>query len=102
MGVADKKTREQIRSQFQIVPPDSILSGEALRRDRDLIARRFMKVIPKYGSVVRRAEKDELVKAVEQLRQSVVEFRAKVEVELQKSMEESPGARQGAPAWCPT
>jgi hypothetical protein len=89
MGVADKRTREQIRSQFQIVPPDSMLSGEALRRDRDLIARRFMNVIPKYGSVVRRAEKDELVRAVDKLRRSVVEFRAKVEGELQKSMDKS-------------
>jgi hypothetical protein len=89
MGVADEKTREQIRSQFQIVPPDSILSGETLRRDRDLLVRRFMKVIPNYGSVVRRAEKDELIKEVEKLRESVVAFRNKVGVELQKSMDKS-------------
>ena len=110
MGVADKKTREQIRSQFQLVPPDSILSGETLRRDRDLIARQFMKVMPKYGSVVPRAKKDELIKAVEKLRESVVAFRNTVEAELQKSMDKSrqelikallPGVQRNPPKeWC--
>lgn len=112
MGVTDKKTMDQIRSQFKIVPPGNKLSGDALRRDRDLIARRFIQAIPKFGPVVRRSDKPDLLKAVDVLRQAVSEFRAKVEMELQDSMDKSrlalvqallPGVQRNPPKqWLPS
>src|SRR5262249_35813400 len=81
MGVADQKTRDQISSHFQVVPEGSVLSGEKLRKDRDLIAKRFMRVIPTFGTVVRRSEKTMLVAEVEALKKAVGEFRTKLKAE---------------------
>lgn len=89
LGVADQKTREQIRSHFQVVPDGSKLSGEALRHDRDLIARRFLCVIPNFGTVVRRSDKPAFKEAVEALKKSVEVFRQKLQAELQQSMDKS-------------
>ena len=89
LGVADERTRDQLRSQFQVVAPDSKISGKALRQDRELIARRFLTVIPNYGSVVRRKEKSEFIEQVDKLRGRVTEFKTKLESELQESMEKS-------------
>ena len=56
MGVADSKTREQISSHFQVVADGSVLSGEGLRKDRDLIARTYLHLIPNYGERYRHGE----------------------------------------------
>ena len=110
LGVADERTRDQLRSQFQVVAPDSKMSGKALRQDRELIARRFLTVIPNYGSVVRRKEKSEFIEQVDKLRGRVTEFKTKLESELQESMEKSlqalvkallPGLKRKPPkSWC--
>ena len=89
MGVADQKTRDQISSHFRMVAEGSALSGEKLRKDRDLIARRFLRVIPNYGTVVKRSEKGKFIEQVEQLRMAVSAFRQKLQLELQESMDRS-------------
>jgi hypothetical protein len=91
LGVADPKTQEQISSHFQVVPERSVLSGEALRKDRDLLARKFLTVIPNYGTVVRRSKKPELAEEVRKLQQAVAEFREKLRAELQQAMDKSRG-----------
>lgn len=91
LGVADPKTQEQISSHFQLVPERSVLSGEALRKDRDLLARKFLTVIPNYGTVVRRSKKPELAAEVQELQQAVAKFREKLRAELQDAMDKSRG-----------
>ena len=89
IGVADQKTRDQLSSHFRVVAEGSSLSGEQLRKDRDLIARRYLRVIPNYGTVVRRSEKEQLVDEVEKLKAAVATFREKLEAELQKTIDRS-------------
>lgn len=89
MGVANPETRARLRSHFQLVAENSKLSGDHLRKDRDLISRRFLKNVPNFGNLVRRADKDKLQEAVEQLRQSVQTFKTKLEAELQASIDRS-------------
>lgn len=91
LGVADKKTRDQISSHFQLCADGSALSGEQLRKDRDLISRRYLTLIKHYGCVVKRAEKPKLVAEVEGLRERVSEFSATLAQELQDSIDQSRG-----------
>jgi hypothetical protein len=89
MGVANEQTRARLRSHFQLVADDSKLSGEHLRKDRDLIARRFLKNVPTFGNLVRRSDKPKLQEAVSKLRESVEAFKVKLEAELQASIDRS-------------
>src|SRR3954469_3763887 len=72
---------------FKLVREGSELSGNALRKDRDLIARQLLKVIENYGSVVRRADKSKLIEQVEHLRKAIESFKQKLENSLQKSID---------------
>lgn len=89
MGVADERTGARLRSHFQLVPEDSKLSGAHLRKDRDLIADTFLHSVPKFGNLVRRADKPKLEAAVAKLRQRVDEFKEKLEEQLEASIERS-------------
>jgi hypothetical protein len=89
MGVADQKTRDQISSHFRVVADGSALSGDTLRNDRELLARRFLRVIPNYGTVVKRSEKGKFIEEIEKLRNAVSAFREKLQAELQKSIDRS-------------
>lgn len=88
-GIGDSATRERLRSTFRLVSKDDELSGAHLRRDRDLIANRYLTVVPRFGSIVKRADKRGLLAAVEELRLSVDAFREKVRTHLYESMTRS-------------
>ncbi len=88
-GVADEKTREQLRTSFTILPPDHKLSGEHLARDKDLIAKKFLRTIKSYGTVVLRSRKDAFEKEVQALRTTVEAFGHKIRDELQAAMDKT-------------
>jgi len=86
-GITDEKTRRQLQQSFRILPSESKLSGEHLKKDRDLIAKKYLRSIRDYGTVVLRAEKHAFSKEVESLRTAVTEFSEKVKSELQAEMD---------------
>jgi len=89
MAVAVKKTRAQIETRFRLVPSDDTLSGEAIDRDRKLLARQFLHIIPKFGTVVLRRDKEAFLKGVEDLRASVNTFSQEVEDRLQERIDKN-------------
>lgn len=109
-GLASESARERLRSTFQLVADGDRLSGTHLRQDRDLIARRFMVTVPRFGSLVKRADKQELENKVEGLRQRVKAFKEELEDKLEVSMKKSlaelvrallPAVRRSPPKkWC--
>ncbi len=57
-GIADEQTREQIRTSCSLLPPGHELSGDHLRRDRNLIAKKYLRTIQGgFGTVVLRSHK---------------------------------------------
>ena len=86
-GIADKQTRQQMRTSFTILPPDHKLSGEHLKRDKNLIAKKYLRSIKNHGSVVLRSRKDKFEKEVEILRKAVAKFAETIRDELQAAMD---------------
>jgi len=88
-GVADKKTRDQLRTSFRILPPDHKLSGAHLEKDRNLIGKKYLRSVKNFGNVVLRSRKDAFEKDVKELRDAVSQFGSKVRDELQKEMDKN-------------
>lgn len=87
MGVVDPKTRDQLNTTLQLLGSDSKLSGEHLKHDKELIAKRYLKTLPNYGTVVLRTEKDKFLEEVKLLEAAVEKFRQDVRAELEKELE---------------
>jgi hypothetical protein len=110
LGVADERTRARLRSHFRLIPEDSELSGEPLRNDRDLIARKFLTTVPRFGSVVRRTDKTAMEDEVSALRARIETFKETLKQQLQASMDHAreelveallPGVSANPPKkWC--
>jgi len=90
-GVADKQTRQQLRTSFRILPAEHKLSGEHLQKDRNLIAKKYLRTITGYGTVVLRSCKADFEKEVKQLRSAVVAFAETVRTDLQSAMDKNRG-----------
>ena len=88
-GIADARTRDQLNSTFNILPPDHKLSGEHLQKDKALIVRKFLRTITNFGSAVLRRNKVEFEKDVEQLRADVAKFAESVKNDLQAAMDKN-------------
>lgn len=88
-GIADVRTREQLRTSFTLLPPDHKLSGEHLAKDKDLIAKQFLRAIKGYGTVILRSRKEAFEKEVETLRAAVDAFGRKIRDELQGAMDKT-------------
>lgn len=87
LAVADKHTREQLRTTFRLVPPDHKLSGERIGRDRKLLTQHLLRTIPKFGTVVLRQDKQQLLDAVERLKASVASFAQRVREDLAREID---------------
>ena len=88
-GVADARTREQLRTSFNILPPEHKLSGEHLQKDKSLIAKKYLRGITGFGNVVLRSRKAEFEAEVKKLRGDVAEFAETVKAELQAAMDKN-------------
>lgn len=86
LGVADAKTREQLRTVLRIVPAGHELSGDKLERLRRGIEREYLKSIPRFGQALLRTNKEEFEGKVELLRARVEEFKAEVSKKLQEEL----------------
>lgn len=88
-GVADARTREQLRTSFNILPPEHKLSGEHLQKDKALIAKKYLRGITGFGNVVLRCRKPEFEAEVRKLRTDVATFAETVKAELQAAMDKN-------------
>lgn len=88
-GIADAAVRQQLQQSFHIVPPGSYLSlrEKALKHDRDLIAKRYLRSIKNYGTVVMRKDKAKFCREVKGLEAQVKAFGEQVRSELQAEID---------------
>lgn len=86
-GIKNQQTREQLRTSFRLVPPGHKLSGEHLTQDRTLIAKKYLRSITKFGTVVLRSRKKEFEEDVQKLRDAVKAFGEEVRSQLQAVMD---------------
>lgn len=88
MGLAgDQKTEKLLKASFRVVESTDDLSGKHLERDKALIAKGFLKSLPRYGNVILRTRKAEFAKEVEKLRNAVAAFAKKIQKDLQAAMD---------------
>jgi hypothetical protein len=78
LGVADVRTREQLRTVLRIVPPENDISGRHLERARRRIEEKYLKSLPKFGQALLRTQKEEFAKEVKLLEAQVEAFKAEV------------------------
>lgn len=83
LAVADAKTREQLRTTFRLVSPDDKLSGADIDRDRNILTKHLLHVIPKHGTVVLQRDKNAFLAAVEKLEDAVAKFADRVKASIQ-------------------
>ena len=88
MGVADDDTKEKLRASFRLVDKGDALSGQHLEKDKNLIMKKYLKVLKGYGTVILRTKKDEFRIEVEDLRKAVATFSETAKEELQKRIDE--------------
>lgn len=86
LGVADEKTREQLRTVLRIVPSGHELSGDQLARLRRGIERDYLKSIPQFGQTLLRSGKEAFEREVELLKVRVEEFKTEVLAKLQQEL----------------
>jgi hypothetical protein len=101
MGLAkDAEVQSQFHAHFNLVhgarlqvkAGDKVLTEESLRQQKEAIARDYLIPLKGYGSVVLRANKDKLVRAVEALKADVKAFQDGIKADLQKHMDTSAAA----------
>ena len=110
LAVADARTREQLHATFRLVPAHDKLSGEAIDKDRKLLTKRFLHVIPRYGTVVLRRDKEAFESGIKDLEAAVAQFAQAVREEIQRAIDKnreelvksllpalSPGSTNGIP-----
>jgi hypothetical protein len=83
LAVADAHTREQLRTTFRLVPPGDKLSGNDIDRDRRIHTGRFLTVIPNYGTVVLRRDREAFDAGVKKLEAAVQAFADRVRENIQ-------------------
>ncbi len=90
MGFAkDPKVQSLLRSSFQLIEKDAELSGESVTKLRKAIAHRYLKVLPKYGTVVLRRDKVRFERAVKGLRWYIKGFARRQKERLQAAIDKN-------------
>lgn len=89
LAVIPKRTRTNLQASCRLVAEADALSGDAIARERRLYTRRYLRVIPGYGTAILRADRDAFDKSVERLHASVRAFGAQVRARLQEQIDRS-------------
>jgi len=87
MGLAgNPETEKLLRATFKLVGEKSTVSGQDVLELKEQIVKKFLIVLPGYGTVVLRTNKSEFESAVEGLKKFVGGFQERVRKELQTEM----------------
>jgi hypothetical protein len=90
MGFAkDPKTQKLLHSSFQLLEKDAALSGVSVTNLRKAIAKRYLKVLPNYGTVVLRRDKARLQRAVKGLGWYIRGFARRQKERVQAAIDEN-------------
>ena len=102
MGLADSKTQKLLRSTFRLVGEDSEITGARVAKLKEWIVKRYLIVLPGYGTVILRSKKAGFETAVTALRHYVSRFQKRVHKKLEAEMEVNRSDLLGAltPAVC--
>jgi len=91
MGLADSKTQKLLRSTFRLVGEGSEISGDRVAKLKEWIVKRYLIVLPSYGTVLLRSKKSSFETAVKALRRYVSRFQRRVHKKLEREMEVNRG-----------
>jgi len=86
LGVTEAQVRDELTAALQVVPERHELSGEALKRKRTRLEKRYLKVVPGYGWAVLRQDKDAFLSELEDLKDEVDRFRTMVQEKLEAEL----------------
>lgn len=91
LSVSDAETRKRLNTSFEVLGENSAIrhSADALREAAEAIRRDFTRVLPGFGRIALRTDRAKLLKAVEELKVSVAEFRIESKRALQGELEAS-------------
>lgn len=93
MGLAgNPETEKLLRATFKLVGKKSTVSGQDVWEQKEQIVKKFLIVLPGYGTVVLRTNKSEFESAVDDLKKFIEGFQDRVEKELQKEMDNNRSA----------
>jgi hypothetical protein len=91
VGLAkDEKTKRLLHSSFQLIDNvDTELSGKNIATMKDEIAKKYLIVLPNFGTVILRENKEAFQKAIADLKESISDFQKDIEKRLQKGIDEN-------------
>lgn len=88
MGLAQQqKVQGLLHTNFQLIGAESPLSDGAVKRLKDYIVKRFLILLPKYGYVVLRSNKEKFLKAVKILDKYARRYQKRAEESLQHELD---------------
>jgi len=91
VGLAkDEKTKRLLHNSFQLIDNQNVeLSGEQITKLKDFIVKKYLIVLPHYGTVILRENKDNFNQAIKTLKKFILRFQKKIESRLQKGIDEN-------------
>ena len=91
MGLAkDEKTKRLLHGYFQLIDNnDKLLSGDKIAKLKNFIVSKYLIVLPNYGTVIRRENKDDFALAVATLKKYNQRFQKRVKKALQKGIDDN-------------
>jgi len=91
MGLAkDDKTKRLLHGYFQLIDNnDKLLSGDKITKLKNFIISKYLIILPNYGTVIRRENKDDFALAVATLKKYNQRFQKRVKKALQKGIDDN-------------
>jgi len=91
VGLAkDEKTKRLLHSSFQLIDDANVeISGVKITKLKEYIVNKYLIVLPHYGTVILRENKDDFNQAVKTLRKYILRFQKRIQNKLQKGIDEN-------------
>ena len=91
VGLAkDEKTKRLLHNSFQLIDNQNVeLSGEQITKLKDFIVKKYLIILPHYGTVILRENKDNFNQAIKTLKKFILRFQRRIESKLQKGIDEN-------------
>jgi hypothetical protein len=91
-SIRDKRTRARMKTTFKLVPEDSKISGDQIKRAADDIRERYLVHHKIYGSVMLKAKRAAFEKEVTELRKQIEVYKEEIRKVYDKERERSKAA----------
>ena len=89
VGKADTQTKKQLKAGFNIIEKGSSLSGVSIRNQLNELKKKHTRIIPKYGHVLLKSNKNSFIEAVEELKKQISIFQSDVEKNISSEIEKA-------------